>query len=180
MKTIVYLVAIPNEISAEVEASLNQVEAGEYRIWGVGYSGELATTVGLDLERDRISSGCFEVSSNYIRLQVDSAFCAVDTSGTDTLPVSTRDALGFSDLELYPVPAAQELRVSFESKVAIESYTTLSIYTVEGKQVMRHVFTTLPIGKNTFDLSLKGMETGMYLMKLENGKSTLYTKFLKR
>ncbi|MEM6628281.1 MAG: carbohydrate binding domain-containing protein [Bacteroidota bacterium] len=174
------LVAIPEEIPAEVTASLNQVEAGEYRIWGVAYSGELSTTVGLDLERDRVSSGCFEVSSNFIRLEVDSAVCPVDTSVNDSLPVSSRDELSFSDLELYPVPAAQELRVSFDSKVAVESSTHLSIYTIEGREVIRKEFTTTPIGRNIFDISLKGMETGMYLLKLENGKSTVFTKFLKR
>ena len=121
-----YLVTDPNNrlivsYTDTSEINFDQADQGEYRIWGLAYSGNLENAFGTDLDRDRLSDGCFGLSANFVTLKVDSAFCPVDTTTDDTLTTSVKNRLSFQNLELYPVPAEEILNIRFTALEAIEA-----------------------------------------------------------
>ncbi len=158
--------------------SFEGTDIGTYRVWGVAYNGNWLATVGVNAANDPLSDGCFELSSNFITVQRDTAICS--DSGDTTGTTSNRSILAFDNLKIYPVPAAQDLNVSFTPQVAVGSRTWIMVYNLAGEEVLRANYPTNPVGSNEFHLELDWLNKGMYIMQLVNEDYSIRKKFLKK
>lgn len=70
------------------------------------------------------------------------------------------------ELEVYPNPAVWE--VNFLVKSALPKPGTLSIFDMQGRQVLRQ-----PYGHNSFSVDLSGVPGGTYLYRLDDGNGLL-------
>jgi len=154
------------------EISFEGTDAGTYRVWGVSYSGNWLVNVGINAANDPLSDGCFALSENFITVNRDTTACG-------TIPVSTLDLLAFDGLNLYPVPTQDRLNLSFVPQTEIGSKTWVSILDLSGREVYRRVFTTNPVGNNTFDIDVRPLNKGMYIIQLVNEDLSVRKKFLK-
>lgn len=63
-----------NIIMAVLETNsidLEQVASGEYRVWGLSYTGNLTAATGQNAAEANLSDDCFDLSSNFVSIQRD-------------------------------------------------------------------------------------------------------------
>ncbi len=82
-------------------------EAGPTRVYGVSFTGTLLLSTGDDIQRDAVSNGCYDLSSNFVRLlaeEVDGGRIAF-TGEPDTVaicPEGQTDVLSFTTTGMAP------------------------------------------------------------------------------
>ena len=92
--------------------------------------------------------------------------------GTATI-IGNPETVSNAVLKLYPSPASQVINVSVLGQISDQA--TLSVMDVNGMQVMLEKVT-----RNIQQLNISKLPNGVYMLKVNNGGSTLYSKFVKQ
>ena len=84
------------DISTTAAFDFELLSPGDYRVWGLAYSGILADVVGEDAADFELASSCYELSSNFVRINraatVDGGMIE-ESSGSDTIYTCAADML---------------------------------------------------------------------------------------
>ena len=80
------------------------------------------------------------------------------------------------NVNVYPNPARESANISFNIEEG--AYVTYQVYDITGKMMQDVVVGNCTTGKHVVSLSLNGMATGTYLLRLNQGDKALVTKFL--
>ena len=92
--------------------------------------------------------------------------------GTATI-IGNPETVSNAVLKLYPSPASQVINVSVLGQISDQA--TLSVMDVNGMQVMLEKVT-----RNIQQLNISKLPNGVYMLKVNNGGSNLYSKFVKQ
>ena len=92
-------------------------------------------------------------------------------------PTSVKDVTAAEvNVNVYPNPARESATVSFS--LDQEAYVTYQVYDITGKKMQDVVVGNCTTGQHQVSLSLNGMATGTYLLRLSQGEKASVTKFL--
>ena len=80
------------------------------------------------------------------------------------------------NVNVYPNPARESANISFNIEEG--AYVTYQVYDITGKMMQNVVVGNCTAGKHVVNLSLNGMATGTYLLRLNQGDKASVTKFL--
>lgn len=80
------------------------------------------------------------------------------------------------NVSVYPNPARESATVSFSVEKA--AYVTYQVYDITGKKMQDVVIGNCTVGDHQVSLSLNGLATGTYLLRLSQGDKASVTKFL--
>ncbi len=91
---------------------------------------------------------------------------------TFNIPVSREGQMLDDELVLYPVPAMDQLQLSFLSQD--QSEELLTIYDLTGRMVQQSNW-SVQLGENLLSIGLKGYESGVYLLQVGNRIQRTFT-----
>lgn len=114
------ILAMPPSNMADLEGA----GQGVCRIYGFSYTGDLMASMGMDVS-DVTADGCYELSSNFITVNRDTATCITSVR-------SPAESLG---LTLYPVPAQERVSVSFS--LPQSGPVAISLVNLQGKTMLQ-------------------------------------------
>ena len=90
--------------------------------------------------------------------------------GNSSLTINSTNEL--QDLSIYPNPASSELNIKFEGSYAIQK--TISITNILGIEVLQQLTT-----ENKLTLDISQLNSGIYIVKVSEGKTTRMIRFIK-
>jgi hypothetical protein len=79
----------------------------------------------------------------------------------------------FNDLKLYPNPASDRLVLSYSKDLASN---LISIYSMQGQLLLQE---KIKYSQHSYDIDLKSLKEGMYILKLQSDECTLTSRFIK-
>ncbi|RMG18337.1 MAG: T9SS C-terminal target domain-containing protein, partial [Bacteroidetes bacterium] len=136
--------------------------AGNYRLYGLSFSGQLLITPGAQLFAGPLASGCFDLSANFIELELQQhAGCTPTQLGQVVAPRQWR---------LYPNPTTELLNIS-GLQPGLHSH--LSLYDAMGQQVLSR-----RIGQDHIQLSVGHLPAGIYTLRLSGSRGRDVTKLV--
>ncbi len=106
---------------------------------------------------------------------VTSGSCSATSDSFDLVVVSLEDD-GIAGLKLYPIPASETLNVEY---AGISSSIEISLMNISGKQLTAKAISTVA-GKAVFtSFDINGLESGVYFVRIIDGKTVINSKFVK-
>jgi len=98
----VYLLTDENNIIIDVledpSFDFEPLPSGDYRVWGLAYTGLLEDIIGEDAAAIDLATSCFELSANFVAVNraadVDGGMVAEELTGLDTIYTCAADDLG--------------------------------------------------------------------------------------
>ncbi|MCI4668015.1 MAG: T9SS type A sorting domain-containing protein [Bacteroidia bacterium] len=130
-------------------------------VWGLSFSGNVLVGLGDTAATSMITDGCFDLSDD---------FAVVVRTGTG---VNVEPNL-FGELKLYPVPANQQLNVSFENARLSRASTSIKIFDYSGALILEESTTT-----DNKKLNVSSLAKGIYLVQVQNGDAISTKRFIK-
>lgn len=157
-------------LSASDQIDFATYGAGIRYVWGLSFTGAAQVGVGDTAAGNRLSDGCFDLSDNFIVVKADTA--------GGSCPVNVRQA-AFGAVELYPVPARDQLKLRFATQHLALARTQVRLFSPAG-QMIRHTEVAHGLsGQQVLTLSVADLPAGMYLLQLQNGAQLLTRRFVK-
>ena len=152
------------DISLTDAIDFDGYDPGEYWIWGLSYTGDVQLGVGDTVAGNAVTDSCFSLSTDYVVVMADTseAFC----EGVSI------DADWAKGLRLYPVPAQDYVQVEWTQPAEAMQ---LSVLDVQGRLLQQH---QLQAGQLSHRLNLDQLSAGMYLLRLQQGESQVYRRFV--
>ncbi|MEL6844031.1 MAG: T9SS type A sorting domain-containing protein, partial [Bacteroidota bacterium] len=144
---------------------------GECWVWGLSYNGELTAMMGDNAGAIDFSTECFELSSNFIVVLRDStgAACATDIE----------DELALESLKLYPVPAHDQVVVSFIQPDASALDAQLVVQDATGRVVRSSALRATPGQEVREEISLQNLSQGVYILQIRSAEGQISRRFVK-
>lgn len=94
------------------------------------------------------------------------------------LPTAIDKKLGFSPLNVYPMPASEVLNVAFTTQSG--GAVKVEVFTLSGQRVSEQM-TSLPTGQNRLEIPVSSLTNGIYFLKMTQGDRLVGSaKFIKR
>jgi len=148
-------------------ANFEGAGVGTCKVYNVSYVGDLILMAGDNLMTDDISTVCAAMSTNNLTVERTEGFAN---------EVADRTALAdfATDVQVYPVPAVNNITVVVESAKAVDG--TLRIFNATGA-LMTVQNVQLIEGQNKFLLDIAAYGNGMYFIQTPG--STQRTRFVK-
>ena len=166
--TLGVILGIPDADSLDFEGA----GEGVCRVYGVGYTGNLIAMLGDTLGVDPLSDACFAVSSDFVNIVRNVPFTNNDQ--TERSLFEPKNAI--SALKAQPNPLKDRLQVRFFSTE--EQVVTLSTYNFAGQLIQQQNLSAIK-GWNETTLDANRWVSGIYVVRVENGKDRLVVKVVK-
>lgn len=160
-----------------------KVPTGNYRVWGLSFTGVLTAAVGQSAELGSLATNCFALSTNFIRVTVANAVNGGEQIQVVAAPVVASlqqpSINGVVEIKAAPNPAISEVLVSFNWNVAAQGATAeLLLYHATGALVKR-IPLAMVEGENQVQMELNDVTPGWYLLRLQNTNAQGTLKLLK-
>jgi len=168
-----------NRIIATVSSDSFNFEsfpAGSYRVYGLAYDGALTGAVGDTITRVALSDGCFDLTSNFVRVTLGSAFGSGEPENGKTITPNVSIPL---EVRLAPNPVVDRMRIQFKLRESDNATTTLTIFNAFGQPLSETRIGTLA-GENQHTLDLQSLPDGMYILQIRNGNRVESVRFLRQ
>lgn len=168
------ILSIPSGDSQDFEGA----DEGICRVWGLAYSGELLATAGDTANVDVLTTGCFELSDNFItvnRLSEGTPFIAPNE---ETFNIITSQF----KVQLYPNPVSTMLSVSLKAlfeEVGVNEALTIEVFDLAGRPMISQV-KNLQEGELTYELNVQDLPIGMYVLRVSSPNSSTHQSFFKQ
>lgn len=162
-------------ISMGDSINLGPLTAGNYRVWGLAYDGDFTGAIGDTITNANLSTGCFDLSSNFVQVTLSSSFAGGNESARLEEAV-TKIPL---QVQLSPNPVVDKLRVTFTLGEAANATTNVLIYNAMGQPIYETRIGT-NVGENQHSLNLENLPDGMYILQVRNGKEVQSVRFLRQ
>lgn len=143
---------------------------------GLTYT-NLATNTPNDGEEDIIVPGYNANEARVLIESVGNIFYTVSPKFEIVGGTASTDKNDLSDFALYPNPTDGTFSIEFESKNQAD--TSIEIYDLRGRLIQREVFR---YGTSRFkeELNVEHIQSGVYMVSIENGKDKTIKKFIKK
>lgn len=155
------------------EVDFSGAGVGECWVWGVGYTGELLAMVGDTASQIPISDRCFQESENFIVIMRDTS---VEVCGTTGIP----DELRLESLEVFPVPALDQLKVRFSSTETRSRDASITVLDMTGRIILTHNHLNSAADMQEANLQVSSFSPGMYIIQVRSGERFASRSFVKK
>ncbi|MEM7660431.1 MAG: T9SS type A sorting domain-containing protein, partial [Bacteroidota bacterium] len=145
---------------------------GECWVWGLSYSGEVTAQVGDTATAVSLTTGCYDLSDEFVVVFRDSMGPGCVTS--------IADELSLEDFRLAPNPATDQVSISFWQAEALNQATVVTLYNLAGQQLQVQRLSLFGQGTQEFQLSVADLSQGMYLLQIQQGTRQMTTRLLKQ
>ena len=182
-----YLLTSVNDeiLSVHLKDSINldALPVGNYRIWGLSYTGTLLAAPGAVAGVSPMSDNCNAFSSNFVGVQVRSSVQArPDLSEASSEPPTPRstyreraDGLG---LRVAPNPIQDRARAVFMLPGEEHERIRVEVFALNGALVATSQLLAVP-GINEFDVDLSAQKQGAYLVRISGKAYTQSVRLIK-
>ncbi|MEL6674206.1 MAG: T9SS type A sorting domain-containing protein, partial [Bacteroidota bacterium] len=170
-----YVVTNPNGVILGVPpgdmVDFSGAGPGECWVWGLSYTGTLTAQVGDTATQIALSSGCYDLSDNFV-------VALRDSTGTPCGTMLTGG--GSTTLSLFPNPTQQDLILRLPVVSDTDRSAVIEIVSLEGKVLYRESMTRNPdvVEDKRIDVSL--FAQGLYIVRVISPTQVLQQKFSKR
>ncbi len=141
----------------------DQLAVGEYRVWGVTYTGIFLAAPGADADLAPLSDNCFSLTSNFITINV------LASSGLSNAWVATQGPDKADRPRLYlnaaPNPVADVLQIGFAVENLNAGEVQLQLFSLNGELLRVQKIQPLA-GYNTALLDMGALSDGIYFLRL--------------
>lgn len=175
-----YLIANEeNALLGTIEGDRQNFEdarAGNYRVWGVAYTGDLTVQMGDIITNIALSDDCFDLSENFV---------AVTVREEGGIPVTNFESTTNDEIfatfavKLIPNPVIDHLNIQLNSSEIEMASSTVQIYTVGGGLIGTYSMPTNN-GVSDFRINVVDFPSGLYVLKLTNGSRSHTLRFAKQ
>jgi len=138
------------------------------KVEGVGNS--LVTNSYEYLDRETTAT------TTYYRLSQTDLDGRTEVLGTISLQ---RGESNFGWVEVKPVPARDWLNVALTTSLENQDLS-VQIHDVSGRLLFEEYTNSSTNGVNTFDIDVRNLQVGVYILRINNGVSTIHHKFVKQ
>ncbi|MEO0338551.1 MAG: T9SS type A sorting domain-containing protein, partial [Bacteroidota bacterium] len=155
---------------------------GVYRIYGANHAGNFIAEVGDNIFNDPLADNCFSITPNNVDLVINRGDDGGTVIGEQVLQKKTGSTVNKQEqiVEVFPNPVRGEtlnLRVNWVNQ--IEKNGELSIFDMSGKLILRQVV-DLYVGQQQFQVEVKDLNRGMYIIQLVAGEESLQRQLVKQ
>ncbi|MBK6949805.1 MAG: T9SS type A sorting domain-containing protein [Haliscomenobacter sp.] len=136
---------------------------GEYRVWGVTYTGIFLAAPGADADLAPLSDNCFSLTSNFVTINVmassglSNAWIAAQGPGKEERPRLFLNAA--------PNPVADVLQIGFSVENLQAGEAQLHLFSLNGELLRVQKIQPLA-GYNTARLDMSSLTDGVYFLRL--------------
>lgn len=150
-------------ISSTDSFDFDQLAVGEYRVWGVTYTGIFLAAPGADADLAPLSDNCFSLTSNFVTINV------IASSGLSNAWIATlgpeKEARPRLFLNAAPNPVSEALQVGFSVENLQAGEAHLQLFSLNGE--LLHAQKIQPLaGYNTAVLDMSSLNDGVYFLRL--------------
>jgi hypothetical protein len=180
------LTSVSDEIiSVQLKDSINldALPVGNYRMWGLSYTGTLLAAPGAVAGVSPMSDNCNALSSNFVGIQVRSSTqVRPDLPETSNEPPAPRDAYRERaapwSLRIAPNPVQDRTRAIFSLPGAENERVRVEILALNGALVETSQILAVP-GINEFEVDLNAQKPGAYLLRISGKVFTQSVRLIK-
>lgn len=177
----VFLVTTPNNevlsVHAKDSIDLDMLPAGDYRVWGLAYTGTLLASPGSIAGVSPMSDNCFALSSNFVAVKVRST--ANGSNIHVTAPDYVQEIPGqWLRLQVAPNPIVDYATARFVHDGVEEASMLLEVFTLNGTRVASRRIQAIP-GQNEIELELGQQHAGVYMLRLSGKKGSETVRLIK-
>lgn len=165
------------QIAAQDTFDFEVLPAGKYRVWGLTYSGILLAAPGANATSAPLSDNCFALSSNFVQVEVISKPLTGAAPGIQPT-MRQKETTGRFRLEAAPNPTSGVLRALVYLQEDQPRAIRLQIISLTG-QVLQSIDWDGTPGVNEVPLNLESFRAGMYLLKVQSGRSYEVMRIIK-
>ncbi|MDQ3019997.1 MAG: T9SS type A sorting domain-containing protein [Bacteroidota bacterium] len=133
----------------------------------------IPSAISINMNEDIVATGyCFQKNSEFLK-----DYFTIKYSHTNSVePISNSIPLEFKLDQNYPNPFNPETVISYQ--LAVNSFVTLKVYDVIGKEVITLVNEKKSPGKYSVEFDGSNLSNGIYFYKIESGKFVSTKKML--
>ena len=162
--------------------------AGNCRVWGLSYTGNLTLTPGQNAAFSSLSDDCFDLSDNFVTvvripgLQPDPSVLLSGSAPATEAVASTFVASAVvqePSLVLWPNPVQQKLWLRGSIAVAATEMSKVQIYDLAGKRLMEAGFTQAQLADG-IEVTVGHLRPGLYLLRWQHGDQVKTLRFVKQ
>jgi hypothetical protein len=151
--------------------------AGDCRVWGVAYTGELIAQIGENAAVADLSDDCFSLSETFVLVKRVDAF---GNEGPDlNLRAAPTDFADFAELHIAPNPASELMTVTFTIRRPQSDVSAMQVFSATGQRVFTLKMPTHD-GKNQYDIDIHDLVPGIYFLHMQNGQTVERVRFMKQ
>lgn len=181
------LTSVSDEIiSVHLKDSINldALPVGNYRIWGLSYTGTLLAAPGAVVGASPMSDNCNALSSNFVGVQVRSSVQArPDLAETTSEPPTQRDTYrerttGGLSLRVAPNPVQDRARAVFFLPGDEYGPIRVEVFALNGALLETSQILAVP-GINEWDIDLSTQKPGAYLIRISGKAYTQSVRLIK-
>jgi hypothetical protein len=139
----------------------NGLDPGNYRVYGLSYGGGLTVFRNTDVLQARLASGCFDLSKNFVQLQL-----------TNTGPACKNfkpDEKNSSFLAAFPNPANLDVQIRIKPSHIKEGKPALYLVSATGGGERKINLDSQSIDNETIKINTAHLPPGMYFLIFKNG-----------
>ena len=141
----------------------DQLEVGEYRVWGLTFTGIFLAAPGADADLSPLSDNCFSLTSNFVTINV------IASSGLSNAWIATlgpeKEARPRLFLNAAPNPVSETLQVGFSVETLQAGEAHLQLFSLTGELLRVQKIQPLA-GYNTAVLDMSSLTDGVYFLRL--------------
>jgi len=129
-------------------------------VWGLSFTGNILVGLNDTAAGAVLSDGCFDLSDEFIVVVRED--------------VVSNEALAFSQLRVYPVPAEDKLTISFEKRSLRGEETEIKVFDYAGRVVLKS-----GTRSSSQQLDISALSKGIYMLQLRNADRVSNVRFVK-
>ena len=150
-------------VSSTDSFDFDQLEVGEYRVWGLTFTGIFLAAPGADADLSPLSDNCFSLTSNFVTINV------IASSGLSNAWIATlgpeKEARPRLFLNAAPNPVSETLQVGFSVETLQAGEAHLQLFSLTGELLRVQKIQPLA-GYNTAVLDMSSLTDGVYFLRL--------------
>jgi len=165
------------EIMTGNSYDFESLAAGEYRIWGLAYTGALTANIGDNAATADLSDDCFDLSDNFVQVNSEPlTFASPDDNAAVRFEAPTA---AVASIRLSPNPAKDQLVADLNMGSIERPVTTIRIFSATG-QIMLQLNEPAVEGANRYSIGVNDLAPGLYWLQATNGGVVQTAKFVKQ
>lgn len=154
-------------------------EVGNYRVWGIAYTGNFTAQIGDNVNTAILSDECFDLSNDFINVIAGIPFTGGEVQTFTRALAGTAPVSKMSSISLAPNPASERIALRFTIAAPQSAVHQLQLFNLSG-QLVEKISAPAAEGDNQIELNIQHLPDGMYLIQLRNGDQMQTQRFLKQ
>jgi hypothetical protein len=143
--------------------NFDTLPVGNFRVWGLSYTGNLVAKAGLNLDSVELADNCFDLSDNFVSVSVSNG---VNVPDALELEAKTPIASASFVVQLYPNPTKADLNVQLDNTSAQHAKASIRVLHPTGATVRQLNLEVAP-GKNQQTVPTQELPAGWYLLEVQ-------------